>query len=249
MEIIDFAGCGCIFIVCWSWSIERFGLWNCNDIRARVHSIRNRSWSQKGWFGNNCTNCHWFYCWSKYLGGWGIHRSIHEPGCVIWASFGELDMGQPLGILGWAFGWWWHCWACLWIPLHQPNPWTFAHKCLKFIKTNSSKLRMYFSKFDFFRWISFVCLWSVDIGVWITRFVPDVVKINGFVFIIWCFYLFVLFTVSVYERLFQYIYIPIALSSTETHILLYFQDFGYYKYNNIRINIDKKVLFKIRNCS
>lgn len=105
-----------------SWWTKRLRFRDRDDIRLGVHGVRNRSGSQEGQFGNNCTHRNRFHRRSQHFGRRSIHRSLHEPRRGIRPISRQLVMGKPLGLLGRTFDRWWPCWSHLRIHLHFQLP-------------------------------------------------------------------------------------------------------------------------------
>jgi len=103
--------------------VERPGVRDRDDFRPGLHSVRHSSGPQERWNGNHCPNCDWFHCGSQHLGRRGVWRRLDEPRRVIWASAGQLDLGEPMGLLGWTSPWGWPRWTHLWVHIHWPPPW------------------------------------------------------------------------------------------------------------------------------
>lgn len=108
----------CFCSLIWSWCMERSRFRDRDDIRTSVHSVCHSPGPKEGKLGDNCTNCNWFHCRSQHLGGRGVWWSFNEPSSVIRASFGKLELGQPLGLLGRATHRWWASWHRLRVLLH-----------------------------------------------------------------------------------------------------------------------------------
>lgn len=105
-----------------SWSMGGGGVRDSDDIRFGVHGVRNSPWSKEGEFGSDSAHRDRFHCRGKHSGGWGLRWGIHEPGSVIRTRGGELELGQPLGLLGRTTYRRWARRRHLWGYLHLPHP-------------------------------------------------------------------------------------------------------------------------------
>lgn len=91
----------------------------------------------------------WACSGGQYHGWWGLFRSIHEPGPVIWASLGELGLEKPLGVLGWASDGRCAGWLCLREFLHKQTPCSSSHDRGRGRKLLESSRKLLESSFSF----------------------------------------------------------------------------------------------------
>lgn len=94
--------------------VKRGGVWDSDDFRTGLHGVRHSSGLEKGGHRDHSTNSHWVHSGRQHFGWWCLWWCIHEPSCFLWASSGELVMGQPLGLLAWPICGLCHCCPCVW---------------------------------------------------------------------------------------------------------------------------------------
>lgn len=74
-------------------------------LHAGIHGVRSDSGTReerpRGWAGPATD---WAYGGLQHHGGRGLFRGIHEPGPVVRAGAGELELEEPLGVLVGAAG-------------------------------------------------------------------------------------------------------------------------------------------------
>lgn len=80
--------------------VERRGVRDRHDLWAGVHGVRDGGGSEEGRPGSHRAHRHRVHRRRQHLGGRGVRRRVHEPGSLIRPSGGQLDLGQPLGLLG-----------------------------------------------------------------------------------------------------------------------------------------------------
>ncbi|CAI0469397.1 unnamed protein product [Linum tenue] len=76
----------------------RFG--DRDDVRPSVHRLRDGRRPQEGKLGNHCSTGHRFHRRCQHLDRRGLRRCVHEPGRVVRTGCGQLELGEPLGVLG-----------------------------------------------------------------------------------------------------------------------------------------------------
>ena len=95
----------------WGGPIPRGNMGNSPHILSAVHCIRCHCGPEEGtgWWAGLYPNR--VPGRSQHPGRWVLHWGFHEPSKVIWAGLGQLGLGRPLGLLGWASRRWWARWA------------------------------------------------------------------------------------------------------------------------------------------